>query len=62
MDKHTTTHHDKDSKDAKAGEEFRDSLGQANPAHDLEKKNIADVKTRQDEADKEAKKAEKAEK
>jgi len=60
MDKHTTTHHDKDSKDAKAGEgEFRDSLGQANPAHDLEKKNIADVKTRQDEADKEAKKAEK---
>jgi hypothetical protein len=56
MEKHT-----KDS-DHKTGDGFTDSLGQTNPAMDLEKKNIAAVKDRKEAEEKEAKKAEKAEK
>lgn len=43
-------------KEGKAGGEYRDSLGQANPAIDLEKKNIAEGQKRQEEKDKAAKK------
>jgi hypothetical protein len=56
MDKHT-----KDSDHQhKAGEVFKDSLGQENPAIDLEKKNIAEGQKRQESKEAEAKKAEKA--
>jgi hypothetical protein len=52
MDKHT-----KDAEhQTKAGGEYRDSLGQPNPAIDLEKKNIAEGQKRQEEKDKAAKK------
>lgn len=54
MEKHT-----KDSEHAKSAEGYKDSLGQANPAIDMEKKNIAAAKERQEEKEKEDKKAEK---
>jgi hypothetical protein len=50
MDKHTK------APDAKADGEYRDSLGQPNPAIDLEKKNIAEGQKRQEEKDKAARK------
>jgi hypothetical protein len=51
MDKHT--------KDIAGGDVFKDSLGQENPAHDLEKKNIEAAEKRNKEQEAEAKKAEK---
>ena len=55
MDKHT-----KDAEQQhKAGDVFKDSLGQENSAHDLEKKNIAEAEKRNKELEAEAKKAEK---
>jgi hypothetical protein len=55
MDKHT-----KDAEHQhKAGDEYKDSLGQGNPAIDLEKKNIAEAEKRNKELEAEAKKAEK---
>ena len=55
MDKHTKDA-EHQNKDSKAGGEYRDSLGQPNPAIDLEKKNIAEGQKRQEEKDKAAKK------
>jgi len=55
MDKHTKDA-EHQGKDNKAGGEYRDSLGQPNPAIDLEKKNIAEGQKRQEEKDKAAKK------
>jgi hypothetical protein len=55
MDKHAT----KDTKNHKEGEEYKDSLGQHNPAIDLEKKNISEAEEKQKEKEAEAKKAEK---
>jgi hypothetical protein len=65
MDKNTKSHETHGSHEAhgaKAGETFKDSLGQENPAMDLEKKNIAEVKDRKEAEEKEAKKAEKSDK
>ena len=42
MDKHTKDA-EHQNKDGKSGGEYRDSLGQPNPAIDLEKKNIAEA-------------------
>jgi hypothetical protein len=46
----------KDHKDSKEGTEHKDSLGQPNPAYELETKNMAEAAKRGEEA---AKKAEK---
>lgn len=55
------TPHTKDAEhQGKSGEVFKDSLGQENPAHDLEKKNIAEAEKRNKELEAEAKKNEKA--
>jgi hypothetical protein len=54
MDKHTKA----EPKEADESD-YRDSLGQPNPAHDFEKKNIADAGKRQEEKEAEAKKPKK---
>jgi hypothetical protein len=52
--------HTKDSEHKAGGEVFKDSLGQENPAHDLEKKNLEEAAKRHEEQEAQAKKAEKA--
>ena len=50
---------EKTDKSTKEGEEYRDSLGQANPAQDLQKKTIKDAADIAKEREKAAKDAEK---
>lgn len=56
---------EKTDKDAKKGDEYRDSLGQANPAQDLQKETIklaADRAKEREKAEKDAEKGKESEK